>query len=564
MKERERIIAIGLTLLMLILWLGFLVHRSPRFAGSLLGGLLGVSGALLMLVPLAYVAVKRSKWLKAKLKKYVSMRTLLTWHVYAGIAGPILVVLHTGHKFESPLGIVLTALMLVVVVSGFVGRYLMSQFSTEIRAKKTQLVQLEEAYQQGTAELAGAPERAALLQPFTGFLGRLAATLFVRELPGDAAPVSAVSASNAATLLRLVDAIADLQYAIKTHEAFKAWFSKWLKFHLMISISLYILMVLHIWAAVHFGLRWFAPSSTGHFSASAYATERLGNTGPVRLTAKPDSVSQPLAPGDAVGAFSAHFRRMFQRYWRPPVTIHGIRTTVFDYGGIAREAAEPESDFSAAVAALARVDPDALDGADGEKAFWINVYNFTAMKLAAEHYPVRSIIDPKISADDPWGVPAVRIGQERYSLKQIENAILLKQFNDSRIVFAISCAAVSCPDRTDEVFSAERIDEQLDSIIRGLLANPSKGLKLDRDRNVLKLSWILKADRRLFGGTGQGVLQFVHRYAPADVAEWMDEHEDALTIEYFSHDWSLNDVVLDDAQAETEDEAGPPFGASSK
>ena len=38
MKERERIVVIGLIVLMLILWLGFLVHRSPRFPGSAWGG----------------------------------------------------------------------------------------------------------------------------------------------------------------------------------------------------------------------------------------------------------------------------------------------------------------------------------------------------------------------------------------------------------------------------------------------------------------------------------------------------------------------------------------------
>ena len=53
MKERERLVVSGLVVLLLIFWLGFLVHRSPSFAGSLWGGVLCVSGAVLMLVPLA-------------------------------------------------------------------------------------------------------------------------------------------------------------------------------------------------------------------------------------------------------------------------------------------------------------------------------------------------------------------------------------------------------------------------------------------------------------------------------------------------------------------------------
>ena len=129
MKERELLVATGLTALLLILWMGFLVHRDPRFAGSLWGGILGVVGAVLMLVPLAYLIVKRVSPLKKLVTRSVSMRTLLSWHIYAGIVGPILVILHTGHKFVSPLGIALTAMTILVVLSGFAGRYLMNQFS---------------------------------------------------------------------------------------------------------------------------------------------------------------------------------------------------------------------------------------------------------------------------------------------------------------------------------------------------------------------------------------------------------------------------------------------------
>ena len=39
MKERERIVVSGLVVLMLVTWLGFVFHQSPRFAGSFWGGL---------------------------------------------------------------------------------------------------------------------------------------------------------------------------------------------------------------------------------------------------------------------------------------------------------------------------------------------------------------------------------------------------------------------------------------------------------------------------------------------------------------------------------------------
>lgn len=42
------------------------------------------------------------------------------------VAAALLALLHTGHKFQSTLGMVLTAAMLAVVLSGLAGRYALS------------------------------------------------------------------------------------------------------------------------------------------------------------------------------------------------------------------------------------------------------------------------------------------------------------------------------------------------------------------------------------------------------------------------------------------------------
>lgn len=253
MKERERLIVTGLVTLLLLLWLGFLFHRDPRFAGSAWGGVLAVSGSLLMLVPLLYLIVKRIPGLKKWVTRRVSMRTLLSWHIYAGILGPILVILHTGHKFVSPLGIALTAMTILVVLSGFAGRYLMSQVSQNITEKKQMLTQLELAYRATATELAAHPEEVAALRPLSGFFSNLLARFFVVS-----PATGAGSAPVSVRAVRLAESIADVEYAIKTHETFKRWFAGWLRFHIVISFILYGLLVLHVWAGLHYGLRWFA------------------------------------------------------------------------------------------------------------------------------------------------------------------------------------------------------------------------------------------------------------------------------------------------------------------
>lgn len=544
MKERERLIVTGMVTLMLVLWLGFPYHQSPRFAGSFWGGIFGVLGALLMLVPLAYLVVKRSKRLKRWATQRVSMRTLLAWHIYAGVLGPILVLIHTGHKYESPLGVVLTAMTLLVVVSGFVGRYLMNQFSQEIREKKVILATLQASYQQAANNLAVTPESAKRLQPFSGFFSRLLATFLLRDSATASVNLD-TGVPSAATLLSLTSSIADVEYATKTHESFKRWFGKWLKFHIVVSIVLYVLMALHIWAAVHFGLRWFESWSGSHSyylrsSVSAYEPTTQPPSSPER-----SSVKQSQA---AVEEFSRHYGKLFRRHWHPPVTIHGIRTTAFDYEGIASEVGQPHSDFTQALIALERVVPKYLASDDYEKAFWINVYNLGAMKLAAENYPVKSITDAAISDGNPWKLRGIRVGNDRYTLHQIENEILLKRFPDPRIVFAVSCAAVSCPDRMNSIISAGQIDEQLDAIVRTLLANPTKGLALNRRHNIVKLSWIFHADRRLFSdGSNEGLLEFVRQYAPPESRRWIDGNRGNIKVEFLEHDWGLNDIALADS-----------------
>lgn len=255
MKERERLIVTGLVVLMLIAWLGFPFHASLRFAGSLWGGVFGVAGALLMLVPLAYMVVKRVMRVKQFVTKYVSMRTLLAWHIYSGVVGPILVVIHSGHKYDSPLGVALTAMTLLVVVSGFVGRYLMNQFSKNIREKNSQLNQLKDIYDCARNELAARPQQALAIRSFSGFVSRLAAGLFLPE--GESPRTVAATVPSPREMVRLAEAIADVEYAIATHEKFQTWFGKWLKFHIVISFVLYGLLAAHVYFAIYFGLRWF-------------------------------------------------------------------------------------------------------------------------------------------------------------------------------------------------------------------------------------------------------------------------------------------------------------------
>ena len=245
MQERERVVVTGVFSVLLLAWLGFLVHRSPRFPGSGVGAAFGIAGAALMLVPLAYPIVKRIPFLHARITPHASMPSLLAVHTYTGIVGPALALIHTGHKFDSVLGITLTASILLVVVSGFTGRYLLSYVNYEIADKLAMLQtargDLDSAWgvlEKSPAEMRGLPKAPVLA-------AGLASMGFELESGGLAGQVT-----------RTAESVADLEYAIRTHELFKRWCRRWLMLHIVLSVIFYGLLALHIWSGVYFGLRW--------------------------------------------------------------------------------------------------------------------------------------------------------------------------------------------------------------------------------------------------------------------------------------------------------------------
>ena len=251
--KNERTIIGGLLVLQIILWLGFVVHRSPRFPGSLTGGILGVSAALLMILPpLVYSAAKRIDFFKNWITKRISLGTMLNWHVYTSIVGSILAILHTGHRFESNLGIWLTAMMMLTVFSGFVGRYFLSYSSKELREKQDTLNLMATQYNQIVGEMGRKPNAEVTYMASHNVVRRALNSFIGMEtaLVGENAPLSIRA-------VRLAESIADIEYSIKTHELLKRRTARWLIAHIVTSCAFYLLLIIHVWSGIYYGIRWF-------------------------------------------------------------------------------------------------------------------------------------------------------------------------------------------------------------------------------------------------------------------------------------------------------------------
>src|ERR1700730_2233586 len=168
-----------------------------------------------------------------------------------------------------------------------------------------------------------------------------------------------------------------------------------------------------------------------------------------------------------------------------------LRTHVFHGRVDYRRLVDDPNALRGNVQSLASVTPGELAGLprDDQLAFWINAYNTFALMSIVQHYPLsrHTIVGLAFPANSIWQVSGVwkerrwRAAGRAVSLDMIEHEIIRPTFREPRIHFALVCAASSCPNLRSEAYRGDRLNTQLEDQVRQFLANPDKGLRLDRD-----------------------------------------------------------------------------------
>ena len=179
--------------------------------------------------------------------------------------------------------------------------------------------------------------------------------------------------------------------------------------------------------------------------------------------------------------------------------------------------------------------PDQNKSINERLAYWINAYNAFTIKLIIDNYPIESITDLHPFFYIPgyntvWHDEFFKIGEEDFSLDRIEHDILREEFDEPRMHFAINCASVACPVLRNEIYTASKINNQLQDQTHRFLTDSSKN-KISRNRLELSkiFSWF-KGDFEIDG----------------DLVTFIDIHtEIAISkeaeITFLSYNWSLNE-----------------------
>ena len=163
-------------------------------------------------------------------------------------------------------------------------------------------------------------------------------------------------------------------------------------------------------------------------------------------------------------------------------------------------------------------------------AFWINVYNIYTIKLVTDGYPTTSIT--KLNGGKPWDKKFIKISGKTYSLDNVENAVIRKQFSEPRIHFALNCASESCPILLNVAYTSGNLDSKLTSQTKKFLNDTSKN---KFEKKSAKISKIFDWYKKDFTKGGSSVLKFINSYQ----SNQLDLKK--TKVEYLEYSWDLND-----------------------
>ena len=237
------------------------------------------------------------------------------------------------------------------------------------------------------------------------------------------------------------------------------------------------------------------------------------------------STSRSFQPADPIAP-----DRVSHQAWDQIVWAH-VRDGQVDYSAI-----QTDRRLDGYLGELNRIDPTKLPTRQHQLAFWINAYNAFAVKGIVDHYSPMSL----------WGRYRYFIGRDYQvggtpiNLYDLERQVLIAQFHEPRMHFAIVCASTSCPKLQPWAFQPDQLDQQLHRVARAFINDPTRN-RFDRTQKMAFLSMIFKWFESDFGGAAGSVLGYIARY--------VDDHEMAkelvqsgYRIEYLEYDWSLNGI----------------------
>ena len=185
---------------------------------------------------------------------------------------------------------------------------------------------------------------------------------------------------------------------------------------------------------------------------------------------------------------------------------------------------------------LAVANPAALSYNE-QLAFWVNAYNALVVKGVIDHYPIRSVRKVKLF-NGFFSRLKFQVAGKTYTLNEIEHGIIRTEFVDPRVHFVLVCASSSCPPLWNRAYTAETIEERLETATLNFIRDPEQ-VRIDRAERRVYLSKIFKWYKDDFKEGYEDVADFLSDYLPHEDAEFLASTD--VKFRYLDYDWTLND-----------------------
>jgi hypothetical protein len=233
-------------------------------ASSLFGHSLGIFGFLLMLMTETLYSYRK----RARRARWGHMSNWLDFHIFTGIFGPFLVLLHSSWKFNGLAGLVLLMTVLIVL-SGFVGRYFYTAIPRSVDGIELEAGQIRSQIQAAEAGivqyLQDNPQAGRVVQPLlaaaapanTQPLALLLAYPWIKIRTGLVwwSARRKIDPSLRPTVDRLAQLARrrnDLYRQVRSLVTARRMMSLWHAIHIPLGLTLFMAAFIHIGAAIYY------------------------------------------------------------------------------------------------------------------------------------------------------------------------------------------------------------------------------------------------------------------------------------------------------------------------
>lgn len=252
----------------LFLSFGYIVYELLAIPGGghPFGHALGIIGAILMLMT-EFMYSARKRW---HIFRFGRTRSWLSFHIFTGIVGPFLVLMHTGLEFRGLAGISML-LTLLVVFSGFIGRYIYTSVPRTLAGVELDRRDMERELASQRDELAvwssGKPQRiqnlvseyviegvpSQDLSPIDVLLRRVTEWQSRRKLHSSIKLLEKEERARLRELEKMLNQQQRLIRQINSLKTARRMMGSWHTLHIPLGITLFVSMFIHIGATIYFG-----------------------------------------------------------------------------------------------------------------------------------------------------------------------------------------------------------------------------------------------------------------------------------------------------------------------